>query len=152
LLRTLRVSFKNYHAINPSAIRLTSSLIEHLKEKSDAVVAYTSAVLGFVPLAATAVYSSTKATLHSYILSQRFMLRDTTVRVLEIAPPWVRTELMSSQEAKQAMPVAFLGADLGDVDVEVADRIDLEFALVGLVAIDLRQARDAVALQAAMQR
>jgi short-subunit dehydrogenase involved in D-alanine esterification of teichoic acids len=23
--------------------------------------------------------------------SQRFMLRDTTVRVLEIAPPWVRT-------------------------------------------------------------
>jgi short-subunit dehydrogenase involved in D-alanine esterification of teichoic acids len=69
LLRPLRVSFKNYHATNPSAIRLTSALIEHLKEKSDAVVAYTSSVLGFVPLAATAVYSSTKATLHSYILS-----------------------------------------------------------------------------------
>lgn len=71
-------------------IRMTSVLIEHLKGKSDAVVAYTSSVLGFVPLAATAVYSSTKAALHSYILSQRFMLRDTTVRVLEIAPPWVR--------------------------------------------------------------
>src|ERR1700730_10690326 len=40
-------------------IRMTSALIEHLKGKSDAVVAYTSSVLGFVPLAATAVYSST---------------------------------------------------------------------------------------------
>ena len=86
-------------------IRMTSALIEHLKGKSDAVVAYTSYVLGFVPLAATAVYSSTKAAVHSYILSQRFMLRDTTVRVLEIAPPWVRTELMNWQEAEQAMPL-----------------------------------------------
>jgi uncharacterized oxidoreductase len=86
-------------------IRMTSALIEHLKGKSDAVIGYTSSVLGFVPLAATAVYSSTKAALHSCILSQRFMLRDTTVRVLEIAPPWVGTELMNSREAEQAMPL-----------------------------------------------
>src|ERR1700730_16591152 len=32
-------------------IRLTSALIDHLKGKSDAVVAYTSSGLGFVPLA-----------------------------------------------------------------------------------------------------
>ena len=31
--------------------------------------------------------------------------RTPTVRVLEIAPPWVRTELMNSQEAEQAMPL-----------------------------------------------
>jgi uncharacterized oxidoreductase len=80
-------------------------LIEHLKGKRDAVVAYTSSVLGFTPMAATAVYSATKAALHSYVLSQRFLLRDTGVRVLEIAPPWVRTELMNSQEAEQAMPL-----------------------------------------------
>ena len=55
-------------------IRMTSALIEHLKTRKDAVVAYTSSVLGFTPMAATAVYSSTKAALHSYILSQRFLL------------------------------------------------------------------------------
>src|ERR1700676_1350841 len=55
-------------------------------------------------------------------------------------------------DGNEEVELAFLGADLGDVDVEVADRIYLEFALVRLVAIDLRQARDAVALQAAMQR
>jgi uncharacterized oxidoreductase len=86
-------------------IRMTSALIEHLKSKDNAVVAYTSSVLAFVPLAVTGIYSSTKAALHSYVLSQRFMLRDTGVRVLEIAPPWVRTELMNSQEAEQAMPL-----------------------------------------------
>jgi uncharacterized oxidoreductase len=109
-------------------IRLTSALIDHLKGKSDAVVAYTSSVLGFVPLAATAVYSSTKAALHSYILSQRFMLRDTSVRVLEIAPPWVRTELMNSQEAEQAMPlgqfieetIAVLRTDADEILVDAA--------------------------------
>jgi len=86
-------------------IRMTSALIEHLKGKEDAVVAYTSSVLGFVPMAATAVYSATKAALHSYALSQRFLLRKSGIRVLEIAPPWVRTDLMNSREAEEAMPL-----------------------------------------------
>jgi uncharacterized oxidoreductase len=110
------------------SIRMTSALIEHLKTKDSAVVAYTSSVLGFVPLALTAVYSSTKAALHSYALSQRFMLRGTNVRVLEIAPPWVRTELMNSQEAEQAMPIKqfiaeaieMLGTDANEVVVPAA--------------------------------
>jgi uncharacterized oxidoreductase len=109
-------------------IRMTSALIDHLKTRNDAVVAYTSSVLAFVPLALTAVYSSTKAALHSYVLSQRFMLRDTKVRVLEIAPPWVRTDLMNSREAEQAMPleafidetIAVLGSDADEILVEGA--------------------------------
>jgi len=86
-------------------IRMTSALIEHLKGEEDAVGAYTSSVLGFVPMAATAVYSATKAALHSYALSQRFLLRKSGIRVLEIAPPWVRTDLMNSREAEEAMPL-----------------------------------------------
>jgi uncharacterized oxidoreductase len=109
-------------------IRMTSALIDHLKTKNDPVVAYTSSVLAFVPLAVTAVYSSTKAALHSYILSQRFMLRDSKVRVLEIAPPWVRTDLMNSREAEQAMPLdqfidetmTALGTDADEILVEGA--------------------------------
>lgn len=116
----------NTNLIGP--IRMTSALIGHLKTRKDAVVAYTSSVLGFVPLAFTAVYSATKAALHSYVLSQRFMLRDTGVRVLEIAPPWVRTELMNSQEAEQAMPldqfitetIKVLGTDANEIVIEAA--------------------------------
>src|SRR5579871_2071908 len=109
-------------------IRMTSALVEHLKGRKDAVIAYTSSVLGFVPMAVTAVYSATKAAIHSYALSQRFLLKDAGVRVLEIAPPWVRTDLMNSREAEEAMPLdqfiaeamAVFGTDADEVLVEGA--------------------------------
>jgi uncharacterized oxidoreductase len=108
-------------------IRLTSALVDQLKSRRG-VILYNSSVLGFVPLAVTAVYSATKAALHSYALSQRFLLRDSGVRVLEIVPPWVRTELMNSQEAEQAMPLGqfssealdALGTDAEEILVEAA--------------------------------
>jgi uncharacterized oxidoreductase len=108
-------------------IRLTSALVNHLKSRRG-VVLYNTSVLAFVPLAVTAVYSATKAALHSYALSQRFLLRDSGVRVLEMAPPWVRTALMNSQEAEQAMPLDqfisetldALGTDAEEILVEAA--------------------------------
>jgi len=108
-------------------IRLTSALVNQLKSRRG-VILYNTSVLGFVPLAVTAVYSATKAALHSYALSQRFLLRDSGVRVLEMVPPWVRTELMNSQEAEQAMPLdqfiseilEALGTDAEEILVEAA--------------------------------
>ena len=86
-------------------IRLTSALIEHLKKQESAAVLNVSSVLGFTPMAIAAVYSSTKAALHSYSQSLRFKLRNTRVRVLEVIPPWVRTELLNSSEESRAMPL-----------------------------------------------
>jgi uncharacterized oxidoreductase len=116
----------NTNLVGP--LRLTAALVAHLKTKRDAVIAYTTSVLAFVPLAPTAVYSATKAALHSYVLSQRFLLKESGVRVLEIAPPWVRTDLMNSREAEAAMPLdafieetmAVLGTDTDEVLVENA--------------------------------
>jgi uncharacterized oxidoreductase len=86
-------------------IRMTSALIEHLKQQPQATLINNTSVLAFVPLATTAVYSATKAGLHSYTLSQRFMLRDTRVRVREIAPPWVNTDLIKKGDDPRAMPL-----------------------------------------------
>ncbi len=61
-------------------------------------------------------------------------------------------ELGCSIDGHEEVELAFSRLHLGDVDVEVADRVALELLLGGLVAIDLRQAADAVALQTAMQR
>ncbi|MEK8214181.1 SDR family oxidoreductase [Paenibacillus sp. FSL L8-0463] len=105
-------------------IRMTSALIEHLKSKEEAVVINTTSILGFMPLAATALYSATKAALHTYTLSQRYMLKDTTVKVLEIVPPWVQ----SNNDEPRAMPLAsfieetikVLGTDTDEVLVEEA--------------------------------
>jgi uncharacterized oxidoreductase len=108
-------------------IRLTSALIDQLK-KQRGIVIYNTSALAFVPLAPTAVYSATKAALHSYAMSQRFLLRDSGVRVLEVAPPWVRTELMNSQEAKEAMPLdQFIAETLRVLETD-ADEILVEAA------------------------
>ncbi len=109
-------------------IRLTSALIEHLKKQPKAVIVYNTSALAFVPLALTAVYSATKAALHSYILSQRYKLKGTSVSVLEISPPWVQTDLLNSKEEPRAMPlkdfieetVKLLGTDAKEIVVEQA--------------------------------
>lgn len=123
---TLLVDTITTNLIGP--IRMTSAVIAHLKTREQATIAYTSSVLGFVPMAMTAVYSATKAAIHSYALSQRFLLRDTPVRVLEIAPPWVRTDLMNSREAEQAMPLDQFIAETMAVLATDADEILVDSA------------------------
>ncbi|KML62298.1 short-chain dehydrogenase [Burkholderia cepacia] len=94
-------------------VRVSAAFVEHLKQQPDATIINNSSVLAYVPLAATALYSATKAAIHSYTLSQRFALRDTSVRVLEIAPPWVDTDLVHKSGDPRAMPVdAFVAETL----------------------------------------
>jgi uncharacterized oxidoreductase len=104
-------------------IRLTSALIEHMKKQESAAILIVSSVLGFTPMAMTAVYSSTKAALHSYSQSLRFKLRLTPVRVLEVIPPWVRTELLNSSEEPRAMPLEEFIRDTMDALATDADEV-----------------------------
>lgn len=104
-------------------IRLTAALVEHMKKQESATILIVSSVLGFTPMAMTAVYSSTKAALHSYSQSLRFKLRHTSVRVLEIIPPWVRTQLLNSSEEPRAMPLDEFIRDTVEALAKNADEI-----------------------------
>jgi uncharacterized oxidoreductase len=112
-------------------IRMTSALIEHLKRQDSGTVINVSSVLGFVPLAMSAVYCSTKAAMHSYTQSLRYKLRGSSVRVLELIPPWVQTDLLGSNNEPRAMPlgqfieetITVLGTDAEEVLVEQAKTI-----------------------------
>ena len=87
-------------------IRLTAALLPHLRRKPAAAVVNVTSGLAFVPRADTPTYSATKAALHSYTQSLRFLLRDTSVQVIELAPPLVATDLTPGQRSNpRAMPL-----------------------------------------------
>ncbi|AXF04491.1 SDR family oxidoreductase [Paraburkholderia hospita] len=95
------VHLVNTNLLGP--VRISGAFIEHLKKQSEAFVINNSSVVAYVPMAMSALYSATKAAIHSYSLSQRFALRDTSVRVLEIVPPWVDTDLVYKSGDPRAM-------------------------------------------------
>lgn len=89
-------------------IRLTAALLPLLRKQARSAVLNVSSGLAFLPLAVTPTYSATKAAIHSFSESLRYQLQDTGVDVIEIAPPYVQTELMGEQQASDpnAMPLA----------------------------------------------
>lgn len=74
-------------------IQLSALFIPHLSRQKEAAIVNVSSGLGFVPLAMMPIYCSTKAALHSFSLSLRHQLRKTPVKVFELIPPTVDTEL-----------------------------------------------------------
>lgn len=123
---TLVSSIVNTNLLGP--IRMTSALIEHLKKQAEATVINVTSGLAFSPMASTATYCATKAAIHSYSLSLRYVLKDTSVRVLELAPPYVQTELLGSHQATdpRAMPLnEFIQESVGLLETD-ADEILVE--------------------------
>jgi uncharacterized oxidoreductase len=74
-------------------VHLSSLFVQHLSSKADAAIMNISSGLAFVPIAFMPVYCATKAAIHSLTLSLRHQLRKTTIKVFEIIPPSVDTEL-----------------------------------------------------------
>ncbi len=74
-------------------IHLSALFIPFLMDKKEAAIVNVSSGLGFVPRAAFPVYCATKAAVHSFSLSLRHQLRKTPVKVFELIPPMVDTEL-----------------------------------------------------------
>ncbi|MDO9418803.1 SDR family oxidoreductase [Pararhizobium sp.] len=98
-------------------IRLSAALLPHLQAQENAAVLTVSSGLAFVPMALTPTYSATKAAIHSYSMALRHQLKDGNVEVIEIAPPYVQTELMSEQQASDpnAMPLADFITEVMDI-------------------------------------
>lgn len=88
-------------------IRLNAALLPLLETQPQATIMTVSSGLAFVPMAATPTYCATKAAIHSYTQSLRYQLKDTSVQVLELIPPYVQTELMGARQASDpyAMPL-----------------------------------------------
>ena len=100
------------------AVRLAWKFLPHLKLKPSAAIINVSSGLAFVPLPIMPIYCATKAAMHSFTLSLRIQLKNTTVKVFEIAPPTTQTELIANFPADDMK-----GIDVMKVDDMVRDSL-----------------------------
>lgn len=87
---------------------LTALLLPTLKQQPHSTIVTTTSGVAFVPTTVSPTYCASKAFLHSWLQSLRFQLRETSVEVLELVPPYVQTELSGPSQATDpaAMPLA----------------------------------------------
>jgi uncharacterized oxidoreductase len=95
-------------------LRVIAALLPVLKRQANATIMATSSNLAFVPRADFPTYCASKAFVHSWLQSLRHQLRKVPVEVLELAPPYVRTQLTGPQQAEdpRATPVEVYVAEV----------------------------------------
>jgi len=107
-------------------IRVATAFLPHLRKHPGATLVNVSSGLAFVPMSRFPVYCATKAAVHSFTMSLRHQLKGTGVKVIELVPPYVATELGKESKAggqfgPQPMPLeAFIAETMkaleGDAD------------------------------------
>ena len=78
-------------------VRMVMQFLPHLNAQKEAAIVNISSGLAFVPLPIAAIYCATKAAVHSFTQSLRVQLKNTRVRVFEVAPPMTRTPLFTGE-------------------------------------------------------
>jgi uncharacterized oxidoreductase len=74
-------------------IQLTTGFMAQLLEKKESAIINVTSGLAFVPMAAMPIYCATKAGMHSFSLSLRHQLRNTSIKIFEVMPPIVDTDI-----------------------------------------------------------
>lgn len=113
------------------SVRMTRLALPHLRQAADAAIVFLSSVVAIAPAPGFAVYSATKAAVHSLARSLRSELSG-QVRVFDVLPPWVETA------AARDLAVAKLAPeDVADALIRAMarDRYEVLVGTAGLVKL-----------------
>jgi uncharacterized oxidoreductase len=116
--------YRNEISINVDGpIHLSMLFIPHLKKQKDGAIINVSSGLAIMPGVWVPVYSATKAALHSFTISLRHQLANTSIKVVEVLPPAVNTDLGGIGLHTFGAPLndfadtIFLGFEKGDLEI-----------------------------------
>lgn len=68
-------------------IRMAQQFLPHLKKQPEAAIVNVSSGLAFITFPNAPIYSASKIGIHTYTKSLRLQLKDTSIKVFELAPP-----------------------------------------------------------------
>jgi short-subunit dehydrogenase involved in D-alanine esterification of teichoic acids len=91
-------------------LRVTRLALPLLLAQPAAAVVNVSSVLAYAGTPGSAVYSATKAAVHSFTRSLRVRLAGTPVRVFEVFPPLVDTDMVRGLDVPKVAPEVVAGA------------------------------------------
>jgi short-subunit dehydrogenase involved in D-alanine esterification of teichoic acids len=98
-------------------VHFTKALLPYLqKQKKRTAVAFTTSQMALVPMMRCPNYGASKAALHHFILALRTQLKDGPgdVRVIEIFPPAVQTELHDTKHQPDLKDGHLIGMPLNE--------------------------------------
>lgn len=118
-------------AVNLTApILLSALLVPALAKRPEAQIVNVSSGSLYLPTGDAPIYGATKAALHSFTQALRYQLRETSVKVVEVIPPTVVTDMSKgrfSDAPKMAQPIsveqflrqALHGLERGDTEIHI---------------------------------
>jgi uncharacterized oxidoreductase len=126
-------------------LRMVHYFLPDLLKKPEAVIINVSSAVAYVPFTLAPVYSATKAAVHSWSLSLRKQLAGTNVKVVELMPPFVDTEMttelagvpkMSAEQHASQFMKAFLSGKL-EIRPGLSGRLKLMSQIAPGLALNL---------------
>jgi len=78
-------------------IHLSLLFLPHFQQKPHALILNITSLFAFFPLVSHPTFCATKAALHSFSLSLRYQLRDSSVQVIELIPPLIEGPAQAPQ-------------------------------------------------------
>lgn len=103
-----------------SYLALTKAFLPFLQaKKTESSLVYTTSGLALVPIPRCPNYCASKAALHHFILCLRRQLQDSKVKVIEIFPPAVQTELHDEKHQPDIKNGGSMGMPLDEFTKEV---------------------------------
>lgn len=126
-------------------IRMIQQFLPSLMGRPEAMIVNVTSGLAFVPFPAAPIYSAAKAGLHAYTRALRAQLSNSSVRVIELAPPGTDTGLFHNEFEQETsgtkpMPLGTL-ADKAIAGIE-AGRNDIRPGLSTVLKLLSRVAPD----------
>lgn len=85
-------------------LNLVHQLLPTLLKQSEAAIIDVSSILAIVPKQSAPVYGATKAAVRSFSRSLRWQLEETSVRVIEVVPPVVDTNMTAGRGSGKISP------------------------------------------------
>ena len=94
-----------------SPLRMVHYFLPMLKDRKESAVVNVTSGLAYVPLTLAPIYCASKAALHAWTRSFRYQMANSNIKVFELMPPLVETEMVADFKGQKMMQPDKLAKD-----------------------------------------